>query len=71
MLGKNHYLERLLNQKGIVQLPDPRYNIKKQNINIKPVDFIEPQEQLNSEFKNYNLKNLKFELVTSLPQREM
>jgi hypothetical protein len=60
-----------LNNKGIIQLPEPRYKLEKQNINIKPVDFIEPLQELNSEIKNFDLKTLRLELVTSLPQREI
>ena len=60
-----------LNDRGIIQLPEPRYKLEKQDISIKPVDFIEPQQELNSEFKHFNLTTLRFEVVRSLTQREI
>ena len=47
-----------LNNRGLIQLPEPQYKLEKQDISIKPVDFIEPQQELNGELKNFNLSIL-------------
>jgi hypothetical protein len=60
-----------LNNKGIIQLPEPRYKLEKQKITIKPVDFFESKEEIHGNLNNFDIKTLRFELVKNAYQRKI
>ena len=60
-----------LEKKGIIELPEPRYNFEEQNITIKPIDFLVPQNEISGILNNFDISSLRLKLVKDAHEREI
>jgi hypothetical protein len=58
-----------MDQKGIIKIPEPSYELKTQTAGVKQVHFVEPSKEITGKLSDFNTP--VFKAVENFPQRQL